>query len=404
MRFLTAALVLATVMVATLVCPAAAREGLADIRWTTPATTGSLLVVMVRNADGLPILTVQEPVEEGATQTALPLPPLTRQASSVQAGLIERGRVLAQSPVKPVSAREIDLKLELRSLLAVGFYDHWFCEDSARLVRTSSLPEGLELHYRGAITLLSPDDTEDHYSAGKETRFVLEDDLAEITVAGEAFGACRASLFSPIMPMTILGREEDWTVAIGLEDALLTLPGLEQETVLSSGIRIRSLRDGEIRIMAPTLAITLLDKGCRTRNAGLPYPVTAELHQEGAPEARPGCAGNPLDLLAGGTWKARSLFGLPLAPETPMLTLQVVGSEISGRMACNRYVGTAGITDGQLSFSELGATRLACPAEQKNMERRFLDALEIATGFDLWSNGTLSLRAGPIVVMTATRE
>jgi hypothetical protein len=38
------------------------------------------------------------------------------------------------------------------------------------------------------------------------------------------------------------------------------------------------------------------------------------------------------------------------------------------------------------------------------MERRFLDALEIATGFDLWRDGTLSLRAGPIVVLTATRE
>ena len=399
MRLLSAALVLTVLATA-----ATPREGTAEIRWTSPAAERSELLVMVRNAEGAPILLMREPVEAGATRADLLLPPLTRQAASVQAGMVETGRVVAQSPVKPVSAREVDLRLEMRSLLAVGFDDHWLCEDSAALVRISSSDEGLHARHGHQVVQLTEGDEPDHYTGPGESRIALYGNLAEIALGGQDLGICHPSLFTPIMPLRIAALDSSWLVEMGLETALLNLPGLAQDTVAASGLSIRSLRDGEIRITGPSLSISLRDEPCRARDGILPFPFTAELQTGADGLAVAGCAGNPLDLLAGGVWRVRSIYGRPLDAQTPMLTLQISGAEISGRTPCNRYVGTAAIINSQLSFGELGATRLACPAEQRNIEQRFLDALEIATSFDLWRNGGLSLRAGSVAVLTATRD
>ncbi len=383
---------------------ASAREGEVDIRWTLPAPDASELVLSVRSADGTPLMSMREPVAEGATEASLRIPPLTRQASSVQAGLVEMGRVVAQSPLKPVSAREIEINLEMRSLLAVGFDDHWRCEESDATLRITRLEDTLHARHGQDSVKLDAEDAEDVYSGPDDSRIVLTGNQAEITLAGQEHGTCHPALFPPIIPMQIVALDASWSVAMGLDTALLDLPGLSEDSVAASGLHVRAQRDGNIRITGETLSITLTDELCRVLDGMLPWPFSARLQMGHGSDGAPGCAGNPLDLLSGAEWQVRSIYGQPLSPETPVLSLQISGSEISGRTPCNRYVGTAAIVDGQLSFRELGATRLACPAEQRNIEARFLDALEIATGFDLWRNGGLSLRAGSVAVLTAHRD
>ncbi len=382
-----------------------AREGVADLRWSEPATEDSAVLLMVRNAEGDAILSVRESVEAGATQIGIEVPPLTRQASTVQAGLVVDGRVIAQSLRKTVSARDTDLRLELRSLLAVGFDDHWICEDAGQSVRLNRSEDAVHLRNAGPSLMLARDaEKSDLYTGPDGSRILFHGNTAGITLAGQELGLCHPKLFAPIVPLQIMALDGAWSVELGLERATLILPGLDDETVAATGLHVRSARDGEIRITAPSLTITLRDERCVTQDGVVPYPFTAALKLDPDAQATPGCAGNPLDLLAGAPWQVQSIYGQPLSEKTPMLTLQVSGSEISGRTPCNRYVGTATVIEGRLAFSELGATRLACPAEQRNVELRFLDALEIATGFDLWRNGGLSLRAGSVAVLTATRK
>lgn len=382
-----------------------AREGLAELIWTEASSEGSGIVLMVRDADGAPIMAIRETLAPGATSAQIPVPPLTRQAATVQAGLVESGRVISQSPVKSISARESDLRLELRRLLAVGFEDHWQCEDASELLRITWSETGVYLRNGGQIMLLVPEDTDrDSFADPDGNRIIFDGNEAEVTIASRELGVCQPSLFPPIMPLDIAALDGTWSIGLGLETATLNLPGLEPDTVAASGLRISSPRNGEIRITGPSLSVMLRDELCLKRSATLPYPFSASLRLDAEASTQPGCAGNPLDLLAGAAWQVRSIYGQPLSPELPMQTLQISGSEISGRTACNRYVGTATVIDETLSFSELGATRLACPVNQHNLELRFLDALEIATGFDLWRNGGLSLRAGPIVVLTASRD
>lgn len=88
----------------------------------------------------------------------------------------------------------------------------------------------------------------------------------------------------------------------------------------------------------------------------------------------------------------------------PDLTLEVANGQISGRLACNLYVGQVAIVDGALSLSDLGTTRLACPTAKRNLELRLLDALEHADGFDIGNKGELILRSGSVTTLTASRR
>ncbi len=50
--------------------------------------------------------------------------------------------------------------------------------------------------------------------------------------------------------------------------------------------------------------------------------------------------------------------------------------KVSGSSGCNRFGGTAQIENGGLRFGPLAGTRMACPPEMMDQERRLFHALE----------------------------
>lgn len=78
-------------------------------------------------------------------------------------------------------------------------------------------------------------------------------------------------------------------------------------------------------------------------------------------------------------WRPTVVAGKPVvvAPKQhePWIVLDAKSSKVSGLAGCNRVSGSyrAG-SDGQLKFSNLAATKMACP--QSQVERAFLDALQ----------------------------
>lgn len=97
--------------------------------------------------------------------------------------------------------------------------------------------------------------------------------------------------------------------------------------------------------------------------------------------------------LEGTVWRLTHFTGEEPAPEAPPITLQVVGSELSGQSACNRYFGEVGPAEGgpgQIEVGRVGSTRRGCPADVMQLERRYLAALGSVSGFS-FRGGHLAL-------------
>ena len=64
-----------------------------------------------------------------------------------------------------------------------------------------------------------------------------------------------------------------------------------------------------------------------------------------------------------------------------------------GRASCNRYSGTYHTEGDQLSVGRTAVTMQACAPALNNQERRFLDVLQDARGFEIDDTGKLIIRA-----------
>lgn len=64
------------------------------------------------------------------------------------------------------------------------------------------------------------------------------------------------------------------------------------------------------------------------------------------------------------------------------ITMSIVGTEVSGRAACNAYFGTVVVNGSAIGFGELGGTAMGCETAAMEAERTFLSALEIVESFE----------------------
>lgn len=108
--------------------------------------------------------------------------------------------------------------------------------------------------------------------------------------------------------------------------------------------------------------------------------------------------------LSGGDWRVQTIVGGPL-PEGVQPTIGFAEEgRLSGQSGCNRFMGGY-LQDGAvLTISQIGATKMACPAENMETERRMFDALQATRGFALTPGGALELLAGNgALILRATR-
>lgn len=80
-----------------------------------------------------------------------------------------------------------------------------------------------------------------------------------------------------------------------------------------------------------------------------------------------------------GDWQL--VDGVQTPVEYP-ITMSIVGTEVSGRAACNAYFGAVVINESAVGFGGLGGTAMACETAAMEAERTFLSALEIVESFE----------------------
>lgn len=384
----------------------------ARLVWSERVGADAEAVLVIRDIEGRQLMALRSPVDAGAQTHMLDMPPLPRAAATVQAGLVEDARVTRQSPIRALGDRSANgPELTLRASLALAFHDLWDCAEGGKVQVTWQVDGALVQHPAGTWPLRpnpDPDAAPDDDSVQLRTSATT----ATITLPGIGTLDCLPALFRPVLPIVAegtvtAGDGTGWRVEVSPEQALIDLPGLEDETLSTAGLTASAPRDGVIRLSGGGLSLSLRDAPCRRAGIDMPYPVIASVVASGVTGLVQGCAGNPLALIDGQGWTVASIFGVPLTAtdpaKIPEITLQIAGAQIAGRGTCNRYLGAAHSDGGALSFTDLGTTRLACPQHLRNLELRFLDALEVATGFDLSRDGMLILRAGPVPVLTARR-
>jgi heat shock protein HslJ len=78
------------------------------------------------------------------------------------------------------------------------------------------------------------------------------------------------------------------------------------------------------------------------------------------------------------TWVLRAWSFEEPAPATPEVTLEWKDGRVSGSSGCNRYFATvtAGDHPGDLKVGPAAGTRKACPAQETEVEGRWLRQLE----------------------------
>ncbi len=220
---------------------------------------------------------------------------------------------------------------------------------------------------------------------------------ATVSLAGVTLPDC-----TPALPAAdgwrATGHEPDWAVIVWGGQISLTRPDtaatewpLPAPEAAGAGTLYRLGTDGPVLTVFPEL--------CRDTMTGMPYPDRVTLAE--GPQILMGCGGDPAALLAGPEWRIAEVAGEPL-PEDAKATLNLTpGGGLSGRAACNRFMGRYALSGEGLRLEPGGMTMMACPDPLMAAERAILDALAKVDRFDFDAGGDLLLLSGDAVLLRA---
>ena len=95
---------------------------------------------------------------------------------------------------------------------------------------------------------------------------------------------------------------------------------------------------------------------------------------------------------SGQEWRASDINGVPVTGDRALTLRLQDGEQASGNAGCNSFSGTYQLMrDEGIRFGTLTTTRMACPPEIMEQERRFLSILETVRGYSFYSDGGMSL-------------
>lgn len=384
-----------------------ARDLQVTLEWEAlgPAPAGAEALFELRNADGGLLRRERRAIDAGALslQTALTQVPGT--ASALRAGVLSGARVIAATQARHIpEARTLSPEpLRAEPDLALGFSQPLRCPE-ADLAFAMTEDGALRLQHPGGISILPPlpQAPAGWYGLGDSTLWVHGNRM-QITLDGVELGECVPVLGPPLLPFAADGRAGDWSVVITSETITLWAdPASGKVTVPRPEI---VAVDGALEVHADDFSLVLRDALCHDLQSGMPSPVQVVL-MSGIQDARHGCGGDPGELLRGPEWKVTRLFGAPVDAALdgyPELTVRFDEGTVSGRAACNLFLGDLSVDRSGLSFGQMATTRVACPLALQALERRFLDALDAVTRFDIGPTGTAVFYAGQMPVIAARR-
>lgn len=388
-----------------------ARDVTLVLDWDEGAPAAEI-VAIARDSSGAVLDSQRLNLPENTQESVLPLPSLSRQATTLQVGALVGGVFALQSPRIAVEGGQPPDRVQLNAALTAGFSTEYLCA-SGQVLTLRMDGEGF-VTTAETVRSFRPTGLDGRYSSDDGTNANLIPGLLQLEAAdGTLLESCQPIPSRPILPLEALGPEkptaQSWKVVTGLDGSVLSLPDAAMDSAEAAIERLPStitpLGDDGLRIEIGAHALNLTQEPCQFPVRYMTYPFSATLTGPGAPFS-PGCAGDPLWALEGGAWQVSHLFGRALPHGTdaaPALTLQVDTGRLSGRTNCNRYLGRAAVTDRRLSVSDLGTTRLVCAVNLSNLEARFLDALEAADDILRLKDGRMALYAGATAVMMLER-
>lgn len=220
----------------------------------------------------------------------------------------------------------------------------------------------------------------------------MKGETAWVSVGGRESTNCTLAV-PPATPFTAQGQEPPWRVQV-LDDVVTLTTGYagEARTLTLSRVEQAGLTTIiQAADRSGAIELKVVRELCRDSMSGMPHPFSAML--AGVEGAQPGCAGRPIDLLAGREWIIASLDGV-VPIDGPPVTLRFMEDtgRIAGAGSCNRYHADYSLDGESLRFSDAAMTKMACAPDLMDQERRFHSILNGITSFDINESGHLILQ------------
>ena len=383
------------------------------LAWPDGPAPAAQVVSVLRDSAGTVRASSRQSIAAETRSATLPLPDLSRQATTVQMAAFVDGDMRLQTPRVVLDGGQSPESLTLRAALTASFTTDYHC-DTGLTVALTPADAGfmLDSAEHGATPFVATG-LPGRFIASDGTEAIRRPGVLQLEGAGDtAPASCHPIPTSPILPLTAQGPMQDdaqdgWRVEAGLKGSVVSFAQIEPPDAPQPGITTTITRQDSMTFSLVMGAHNLqLRRGpCKLPGKDMPFPYSADLTGPDTQFA-PGCAGDPLHALEGAPWQITHLFGraVPAAPDAPpAFTLQIDTGRLSGRTSCNRYLGRARVARATLKLRDLGTTRVPCPANLTNLETRFLDALEAATGIVRLPGRQIALYAAATPVLVARR-
>lgn len=386
--------------------PVMARDIGVTLDWPDlgPVPDRAEAVFEFQTADGEPLRRSRVPLDAGETALNTTLTDIPGPAAAVRAGIVHEAQVVASTPrITMAETRSLTLDpVTADPFLAKSFAQQLACAQTAAAFSITA--DGALWLRRGRDDFVLPPMSEapPGWFGADNSEAWLHGNRLQITLDGEDLGECVPVLGPALFPFEAAGRAGEWVLRITRDEVALRLDG-DTEAITRARPDIVA-QEGRLLLDAGAFEVTLSDAICNDRASGMPFPVQVSIDRDG--DVTLGCGGDPVSLLRGAEWQVSSLFGIPVdatLEEFPELTMRFISGRVSGRAACNLYFGDVTADRAGLRFGQMASTRVACPAALMTLERRFLDALDDVTRFDLGREGTVIFYAGQSPVITARR-
>ena len=196
-------------------------------------------------------------------------------------------------------------------------------------------------------------------------------------------------------PFRAGGNEPGWLLVV--TDSLLTLrwdyddhrADLSSPQIVQAASGSRIIASGGAPPDTMRVEVDLWYARCADDMSGQQFPVTVSVHVNG--RVLTGCGGNPVDVLADGTWEVAQLNGKPLVDSSEITMEFNRDGTLIGMAGCNRFTTSFTLSPERMHVTAPATTRMACGDAKDRQEREFLALLADTQQFVLDEQGTLTL-------------
>lgn len=317
--------------------------------------------------------------------------------SELRAGLVLDGRIIrASEPVTVFpSSAPVDVgELLLRSFDVRDYGTAMECGGTEVVFDTIGEHLAMQVGAEAFALRQGPTASGVRYESPGDpsTAFFNKGTQAEITVKGETLPECTINT-APAGSIRATGNEPPWIATVaGDQLTLITEYGESTQTApvvnAHRGASVTRYRAADDEL---AVSLSIRSEVCHDSMTGMPHPYSAML---ASPQGvLHGCAGQPIDLLAGHTWEVTLLDGeAPLSE--PSMTLQFLPEDgiVAGSSSCNRFNAPYTLTGERLELSHAAGTMMRCREEVMAQEQAFKRVLSGIEGFDINADGMLELR------------